>query len=132
MSETNTETVAINAGIALLEKQIEDARHLLDHRPLNGGLHAAWDEETRICLAKIYGAGSPNVRSIETTVGATPVWLGMPPEVVEAYHASRLEKTISMLNNCIVSLKRKAAERWAAEGVTPIPKAAAESDPSSV
>ena len=110
MSETNTERVEIVTGITLLEKQIEDARHLLDHRPLNHNLHAAWDEETRSCLTKIYGAGSPNIRSIETTVGATPVWLSMPPEAAEAYQASRLETTVSMLKSCIVSLRRKVGE----------------------
>ncbi len=111
MSETNTERVEIVAGIALLEKQIEDARHLLDHRPLNHNLHAAWDKETRTCLTKIYGVGSPNIRSIETTVGSTPVWLSMPPEVAEAYQASRLERTVSMLKSVIVSLRRKTTER---------------------
>jgi hypothetical protein len=34
--------------------------------------------------------------------------MGMPPEVAETYQASRLERTVSMLKSCIVTLKRKA------------------------
>ena len=110
MKNENCRKEDIEAGIALLEKQIAAARYLLDHRPLNSNLHAAWDGETRGCLIDIYGPNSPNVRSIETTVGATPVWMGMPPEVDETYRASRLERTVVMLQSCIVSLKRKAAD----------------------
>jgi len=108
MNANSERKVDIDTGIALLEQQIEAARHLLEYRPLNNQLHAAWNAETRSCLMKTYGPGSPNIRSIESTVGATPVWLGMPPDVAEAYQASRLERTVSMLKNCIVSLKRKA------------------------
>ena len=108
MRSKNVRKEDIETGIALLEQQIEDARHLLKHRPLNNKMHAAWSKETRSCLIKIYGPDSPNVRSIESTVGATPVWMGMPPEVAETYQASRLERSMSMLKSCIVSLKRKA------------------------
>ena len=107
MNEKNFRKEVIEAGIALLEQQIEAGRYLLDHRPLNSDLHAAWDEQTRDCLIKIYGPGSPNIRNIETTVGATPVWMGMPPEVTETYRASRLERTVSMLKSCTVTLRRK-------------------------
>ena len=98
----------INASIALLEKQIEAARVLLDNRPLNAKLYAEWNEETRKCFVKIYGMNSPNVRSIETTVGATPLWMGMPPEVNDTYQVSRLKRTIDMLKSCIVSLRWKS------------------------
>jgi hypothetical protein len=108
MRSQNVRKEDVETGIRLLEQQIEDARFLLKHRPLNNKMHAAWNEETRSCLIKIYGHSSPNVRSIETTVGATPVWMGMPPEVAETYQASRLENSVSMLKSCIVSLKRKA------------------------
>ena len=108
MRSKNVRKEDIEDGIALLEQQIEGARHLLNQRPLKNKMHAAWSEETRSCLIKIYGPGSPNVRSIETTVGATPVWMGMPPEVAETYQASRLERSMSMLKSFIVSLKRKA------------------------
>ncbi len=108
MNANNESKVDVDAGIALLEQQVEAARHLLEYRPLNKKLYAAWNEETRSCLMKTYGPGSPNIRNIESTVGATPVWLGMPPEVAEAHQASRLERTVSMLKSCIVSLKRKA------------------------
>ena len=108
MNANNESKIDFAAGIALLEQQIEAARYLLEYRPLNKELHAAWNEETRSCLTKTYGPGSPNIRSIEATVGETPVWMGMPAEVVEAYQASRLERTVSMLKSCIVSLKRKA------------------------
>ena len=110
MKNENCRKEDIAAGIAQLEKQITAARYLLDHRPLNSHLHAAWNDETRQCLIDIYGPASPNVRSIETTVGATPVWMGMPPEAEEGYRASRLERTVTMLQSCIVSLKRKAAD----------------------
>lgn len=108
MHSKNVRKEDIEAGIALLEQQKEKARHLLKHRPLNSKMHAAWDEETRSCFIKIYGRCSPNVRSIESTVGATPVWMGMPPEVAETYQMSRLERTVSMLKSCIVCLNRKA------------------------
>lgn len=107
MNEKNFRKEDIEAGIALLEQQVEAGRYLLDYRPLNNDLHAAWDEQTRDCLKKIYGSDSPNYRSIETTVGATPVWMGMPPEVAESYQASRLERTLSMLKSCIVTLRWK-------------------------
>jgi hypothetical protein len=108
MRSKNVRKEDIEAGISLLEQQIKDARLLLKYRPLNNKMHSAWSEETRSCLIKIYGPDSPNVRSIESTVGATPVWMGMPPEVAETYQASRLEGTVSMLKSCIVTLKRKA------------------------
>ncbi len=108
MRSKNVRKEDIEAGIELLERQIEGARQLLKQRPLTNKGHAAWSEETRSCLVKIYGAGSPNVRSLETTAGATPVWMGMPPEVAEKYRASRLERSMSMLESCIVSLKRRA------------------------
>jgi hypothetical protein len=108
MRSKNVRREDIAAGIALLEQKIEDGRYLLKYRPLNNQMHAVWSEETRICLIKIYGPGSPNVRSLESTAGATPVWMGMPPEVAETYQASRLERTVAMLKSCIVSLKRKA------------------------
>jgi hypothetical protein len=107
MRSKNVRKEDIEAGIGLLERQIEGARHLLKQRPVNKKSLVAWSEETRSCLVKIYGSGSPNVRSLETTVGATPVWMGMPPEVAEKYRASRLERSMSMLESCIVSLKRK-------------------------
>jgi hypothetical protein len=108
MRSKNVRKEDIEDGIALLEQQIEGARHLLNQRPLKNKMHAAWSRETRACLKKIYGPSSPNVRSLETTVGTTPVWMGMPPEVAETYRASRLERSMSMLKSCIVSLKRKA------------------------
>ena len=108
MRSKNVRKEDIEDGIELLERQIEGARHLLKQRPLDNKMHAAWSEETRSCLIKIYGPSSPNVRSIETTVGASPVWMGMPPEVAEAYQASRLKRWVLMLGSCIVSLKRKA------------------------
>jgi hypothetical protein len=107
MRSKNVRREDIAAGIALLEQKIEDGRYLLKYRPLNNKMHAAWSEETRICLIKIYGPGSPNVRSLDSTAGATPVWMGMPPEVAETYQASRLERTVAMLKSCIVTLKRK-------------------------
>ena len=108
MRSKNVRKEDIEAGIDLLEGQIEGARHLLKQRPVNNEAHAAWSEETRNCLIKIYGSGSPNVCNLETTVGATPVWMGMPPEVADTYRTSRLERSVSMLENCIVALKRRA------------------------
>jgi len=108
MDEKTLQKDDIEAGIALLIQQIEAAQVLLDYRPLNKKMYAAWNEETRSCLIKIYGPVSPNIRSIETTVGATPLWMGMPPEVAETYQASRLERTTAMLKSCIVTLRRKA------------------------
>ena len=63
MRSKNVRKEDIEAGIALLEQQIEDGRYLLKYRPLNNKMHAAWSEETRNCLIKIYGPVSPNVRS---------------------------------------------------------------------
>ena len=108
MDDITLQKMDFNASIVLLEKQIEAARVLLDNRPLNTKLYAEWNEETRQSFVKIYGMDSPNVRSIETTVGATPIWMGMPPEVAETYQASRLMRTIDMLKSCIVSLRWKA------------------------
>jgi hypothetical protein len=108
MNARNLRKEDIEAGIALLEQQIATARVLLNHRPLNKKMCADWTADTRNCLAKIYGPDSPNVRSLETTVGATPIWMGMPPEVSETYAASRLERTVSMLESCTVALKLKA------------------------
>ena len=52
MNANNESKIDIDAGIALLEQQIEAAQHLLEFRPLNKELHAAWNEETRSCLTK--------------------------------------------------------------------------------
>lgn len=109
MNEKTTHEEDIKAGIALLEQQIEAAHVLLDYRPLNNKLYADWNGETRSRLTKIYGPGSPNIRNIETTVGASPLWMGMPREVAETYQASRLERTVLMLKSCIVTLRRKAS-----------------------
>jgi hypothetical protein len=107
MDEFTPQKKDIKTSIALLEQQIDAARVLLDYRPLNNKLYAEWNKETISCLVEIYGKDSPNVRSIETTVGATPLWMGMPPKVAETYQVSRLERTVDMLKSCIVSLRWK-------------------------
>lgn len=107
MNAEDRSTTDIAAGIALIEKQIEAAGHLLKHPPVKEADVAGWNSATRSCLEKVYGQGSPNIGTIMSAAGETPVWMGMPPEVARASLASRLEKKVAMLKSCIVALKRR-------------------------
>lgn len=103
-------SVDIKKGIALLQSQIEAAARMLKNRPIRSEDHAAWNNKTREYLIKIYGAGSPNIDTIITASGDTPVWLGMPQEVRERFEASSIENKVQLLAACMVSLELKAKQ----------------------
>ena len=105
-----SESVDIKTGIELLHEQIKKAEELLNNRPIQSQDHEKWNNTTREYLIKIYGPTSPNIESIVTAPGKSAVWLGMSDAVLECYEASSIENKISMLENCIVSLKHKAKQ----------------------
>ena len=108
------ESVDAKTGIKLLQQQIEEARRLLDNRPIKLAEYLAWNNTTREDLARIYGPNSPNIESIISAPGNTPVWMGMPEAVAERYEASSIENKVQMLKSCIVWLKRKS-QMWSEE-----------------
>ena len=97
----------LTAAVELLQSQIEAARQILKKRPIRSKAYVAWNNKTRDCLIKIYGAGSPNIATVVRASGDTPVWLGMPKEVRERFEASSIENKIQMLAACIISLKTR-------------------------
>jgi len=103
-------SVDFRTGIELLQKQIQQAEHLLEKRPLPSKDHAIWNNTTRECLTNIYGAGSPNIDTIVQAPGSRAVWLGMPKDAAERYEAACLENKIQLLAGCIASLRRKAQQ----------------------
>jgi hypothetical protein len=112
--ENARQPVDLKSGIALLQKQIEEGRRLLDSGPVKSSDHTAWNNRTRDCLIRIYGKGSPNVDTIVQASGGAPVWLFMPGDAAERYEASCIENKIRLLEGCVVTLKRKDREFEAA------------------
>ena len=108
--EQTQEPVDIESGIDLLTGQIEAAIKILAGGALQSKAHEIWNEETRACLIRIYGEGSPNIDTITEASGTAPVWLSMPDDVAERYAASSLENKIQKLEACVVALRRKNKE----------------------
>jgi hypothetical protein len=100
-------SVDAEAGVVLLQEQIEKAKQLLNDRPLRAGELAVWHKTTREYLVKIYGPNSPHIQTVIYAPGEGPVWLGMPDSVYDEYEASSLEHKIERLNGCILYLKRE-------------------------
>jgi hypothetical protein len=105
-----SESIDIKTGIELLHEQIEEAKGLLNNRPIQSKNHEDWNKTTREYLIKIYGSKSPNISTILSAPGQSSVWMGMSDAVLERYEASSIENKINMLENCIVSLKHKAGQ----------------------
>jgi uncharacterized protein YjdB len=105
-----SESIDIKTGIELLHEQIEEAKGLLNSRPIQSKNLEDWKKTTRESLIKIYGSKSPNISTILSAPGQNAVWMGMSDAVHERYEASSLENKIQMLENCIVSLKLKAEQ----------------------
>ena len=104
------EPVDIETGIEMLQKQIEQARLLLNTGRIAMQDMNAWNEQTAQFLTRIYGEGSPNIGTIVKASGEAPVWLFMPDDASERYKASSLENKIKLLEGCVVALKRKDRE----------------------
>jgi hypothetical protein len=105
-----SECVDAKTGIALLQQQVEEAKQLFKNRPIEPAKHTAWNNDTRECLARIYGSNSPNIESVLSAPGNTSVWMGMSDAVLERYQASSMENKITMLEACILSLKLQILE----------------------
>ena len=110
IEKRSLEPVDIQTGIELLQRQIEQARQLLNRSPIAARDKKVWNEQTEEVLTRIYGAGSPNIDTIVGAAGEAPVWLFMPDEVAEKYEKSCLENKIRLLKGCMVALNRKANE----------------------
>ena len=104
------EPVDIECGIDLLTGQIEAARKMLAGGTIQSKAHETWNEETRACLIRVYGEGSPNIDTITEASGTAPAWLSMPDDVAERYAASSLENKMQKLEACVVALRRKNKE----------------------
>jgi len=104
------EPVDIQTGIGLLQKQIEQARQLLNRRPITARDNKVWNEQTADVLTRIYGAGSPNIDTIVGAAGDAPAWIFMPDDAAAKYEASSLENKIRLMEGCVVALKRKERE----------------------
>ena len=109
------ESVDGKRGFELLLKQIEEARRLLGNRPIKSAEYFAWNNATREYLAGIYGSNSPNIETIISAPGRTPVWMGMSDVVLEKYRASSMENKIKMLEACVLWLNLQIAQ--AAENI---------------
>jgi hypothetical protein len=75
------EPVDIQTGIKLLLEQIEQAKQLLNARPIKSKDLSVWNNQTRECLIQIYGKRSPNVDTIVEASGEAPAWLFMPDDI---------------------------------------------------
>ena len=104
------ETVNMKTGMELLQRQIGDAKQLLDNRPIKSEDHVSWNSRTHEYLIKIYGEGSPNIDTIIGASGEAPAWIFMPDDTAEKYEAARLEDKMQKLEECVVALKRKAGK----------------------
>jgi hypothetical protein len=104
------ELVDMKTGIEMLQKQIEQARLLLNTGRIAMQDMNAWNAQTAQFLTRIYGEGSPNIGTIVKASGEAPVWLFMPDDAAEKYEISCLENKIKLLEGCVVALKRKAGE----------------------
>ena len=104
------DSVDIKTGIDLLLKQIEQAKQLLNTRPIESRDLEVWNSQTREYLSRVYGQRSPNVDTIVEASGGAPVWMFMPDDAAERYAASCLENKIKLLKGCVVALKRKDRE----------------------
>jgi hypothetical protein len=98
------EIVDPKTAIELLQRQIEEAKQMLENRPIRPKEHKVWNNEIRKCLMKIYGPLSPNIPSIVEAPGHTAVWKGMSRETSEKFDASSIENKIRLLQSCIVAL----------------------------
>ena len=105
-AKANSDFVDPETGIELLQKQISEARHLLENRPIKSMDHAVWNKTTQDYLIRIFGPDSPNIDTIISAPGSTAVWMGMPITVAERYEASSIENKTQLLEDCIVSLKQ--------------------------
>jgi hypothetical protein len=94
-------------AIAMLEEQIQRAKHLLQNRPIRSADYTRWLNSTCEYLIKIYGPRSPNIKTILYAPGKTAIWLGMPDTVRDRYTVSSIEHKIERLNGCILRLKRE-------------------------
>jgi hypothetical protein len=108
--QKTSDSVDSASGIQLLTRQIEAAKQMLLKKPVPPKEYAAWNDQTRSCLIRIYGERSPNIDTIAGASGSAPVWLFMPDEVAEKNEASRLENKIKLLEGCVVALRRKNKE----------------------
>ncbi|MGD8344691.1 MAG: hypothetical protein PVI38_21695 [Desulfobacterales bacterium] len=97
-------------GIQLLTRQIEAAKQLLLKRPIPSKEYAAWNDQTKNYLIQVYGEHSPNVDTITGAAGSAPAWLFMPDDAAEQNEASCLENKITLLEGCVVALRRKAKQ----------------------
>jgi hypothetical protein len=109
-SQKTSDTVDSASGIELLTRQIEAAKQILPKKPIPPEEYAAWNDQTKNCLIRIYGEGSPNIDTISGAPGTAPAWLFMPDDAAEQYKAACLENKIKLLEGCVVSLRRKYKE----------------------
>lgn len=102
--------VDMNTGIELLRKQIEAAKQMLMNRPIPSKEYAAWNDQTKSILIRIYGEDSPNIDTITAASGKAPTWLFIRAEVAEQHTASCLDNKRQLLEGCVVALRRKAKQ----------------------
>ena len=100
----------MSTGIELLQKQIHEAKQMLDSRPVKSPYLAAWNNRAQAYLIQIYGEDSPNIDTIIEASGEAPAWVFMPDEVAERYEAGRLEDKMQKLEECVAALKHKAGK----------------------
>ncbi len=109
-SQNSGDPVDPASGVQLLTRQIEAAEQMLLNQPIQSKEYAAWNDQTRAHLIRVYGERSPNIDTITESVGTAPAWLFMPDDVAEQYVTSGLEEKIQRLKGCVVALKRKAKQ----------------------
>ena len=109
-SPNSSDPVDPVSGVQLLTQQIESAKQILLNQPIESKDYAAWNDQTKAQLIRIYGERSPNIDTITESVGTAPAWLFMPDDVAERYVTSSLEEKIQRLESCVAALKRKAKQ----------------------
>ena len=109
-SPNSSDPVDPASGAQLLTQQIEAAKQMLLNQPIQTKAYAAWNDQTKAHLIRVYGERSPNIDTITEAVSTAPAWLFMPDDVAERYVTSSLEEKIQRLESCVVALKRKVKQ----------------------
>jgi len=103
--EIQPPTILPEAGIKLIETQIEKANKLLASRPLTSDDYSSWELLTRNYLEKVFGVNSPNVSSVMSVgkYGSFPMRAG--DQWWENHRVNSLQSQINKLGGLIELLK---------------------------
>ncbi len=98
-------------AIELLRRQIDRGKTLRLHRPIRREDYDVWETLTREALVRIFGADSPNVRSVIDIGKFDPVPAAANDDYWEERTANDLAKQISKLDSLVELLMTSTQEK---------------------